>query len=380
MKKHTALQSISLLLKPTSSLCNLSCAYCFYRRVRDIYPSMPTKMSLPVAECVIRKTLCADAPHNSFCWQGGEPLLMGLDFFRDIVALQKKYVRPGQVIENSLQTNGLMLDDQWCKFLRQENFLVGISLDGPAEIHDFYRKDFAQKGTFAEVMAGIGLMKKHDVQFNILCLLTDRNIKSPLELYDFFRSHDFRFLQFINCFENDALSNSPEPFSVHGEETGEFYVQLFDEWFARDFFNVSIRFFEDILMYLVDGVKASCCYNDACASYLVVEYNGDCYPCDFFVFKEWKIGNLMESGIRTLMASPLRKRFASRKADLAKACTTCRIAPFCKGDCTRFRYLPETGYKNISEYCTAIKMVYSHIEPHLPEIRKRVAAWRRGIF
>ena len=137
-------------------------------------------------------------------------------------------------------------------------------------------------------------MKKHDVQFNILCLLTDRNIKSPVELYNFFRSHDFKFLQFINCFEHDHASGALRSFSVRGEEAGEFYIKLFDEWFKKDFFDVSIRFFEDILLYLVDGIKASCCYNQECNSYLVVEHNGDCYPCDFFVFEEWKIGNLMQ--------------------------------------------------------------------------------------
>jgi uncharacterized protein len=376
MEKQTALQSISLLLKPTSSLCNLSCAYCFYRRAQSVYPEKQTKMNLTVARNVIRKTLLADAPINSFCWQGGEPTLMGLDFFRNVVELQKKYARPGQVIENSMQTNGLLLDDQWCEFLRQENFLVGVSLDGPAPIHDFYRKDHARKGTFAEVMRGIGLMRKHDVQFNILCLLTDRNIKSPVEVYDFFRSHDFKFLQFINCYEHDYASGALKAVSVRGEETGEFYIKLFAEWFKKDFFNVSIRFFEDILLYLVDGIKASCCYNKECNSYLVVEHNGDCYPCDFFVSEEWKIGNLMESGISEMMNSPLRAKFASRKADVPEACEGCRIAPFCQGDCTRFRYLPETGYENLSEYCTAIKMVYHYIEPHLPEIRQRVAAYR----
>jgi len=221
-------------------------------------------------------------------------------------------------------------------------------------------------------------MKKHGVQFNILCLLTDRNIKSPVELYNFFRSHDFKFLQFINCFENDYTSGALKAFSVRGEETGEFYIKLFDEWFEKDFFDVSIRFFEDILLYLVDGVKASCCYNNTCSSYLVVEHNGDCYPCDFFVFEEWKIGNLMKSDLRSIMNSPLRSRFASLKEDLPEACRECRIVPFCRGDCTRFRYLPETGYKNISEYCTAIKGIYHHIEPHLPEIRQRVEAFRRG--
>ncbi|MDP2853099.1 MAG: anaerobic sulfatase maturase [Smithellaceae bacterium] len=365
-----------MLVKPASGLCNLSCSYCFYRRAQDLYPETPTKMSLPVAETLIRKTLLSNAQLNSFCWQGGEPTLMGLDFFREAVAFQKKYSRPGQVIENAMQTNGLLLDDHWCEFLRQENFLVGISLDGPAPIHDFYRKDRASKGTFKEVMKSIGLMKKHDVQFNILCLLTDRNIKSPAEIYNFFRSHDFKFLQFINCFEHDYTSGSLKAFSVSGKETGEFYIKLFDEWFKNDFFDVSIRFFEDILLYLVDSVKASCCYNKECNSYLVVEHNGDCYPCDFFVFEEWRLGNLMESGIQTIMTSQLRAEFASLKADLPETCQECRIASFCMGDCTRFRHLQENGCSNISEYCTAIKMVYSHIEPHLPEIRQRVEAYR----
>jgi uncharacterized protein len=376
MEKQTALQAMSLLVKPASGLCNLSCAYCFYRRVRDMYPETTMKMSLHTLEIMIRKALSANADLNSFCWQGGEPTLMGLDFFRHAVAFQKKYARPGQAIENSMQTNGLLLNDEWCEFLREESFLVGISLDGPRPIHDFYRRDQARKGTFAEVMRSIGLMKEHDVQFNILCLLTDQNIKSPLELYNFFRSHDFKFLQFINCFEHDCTSGAQKSFSVSGKETGEFYIKLFDEWFKKDFFNVSIRFFEDILLYLVDGLKASCCYNKECSSYLVVEHNADCYPCDFFVFDQWKIGNLMENSIREMMTSPLRVKFASLKADVAKPCRECRIAPFCNGDCTRFRYLPETGYKNMSEYCMAIKMVYQHIQPHLPEIRQRVAAYR----
>ena len=376
MKMQTAPQSISLLLKPASSLCNCSCEYCFYRRVGELYPEGKTLMSRAVAETVIRKTLNAGAPLNSFCWQGGEPLLMGLDFFQDAVAFQKRYAHPGQAIENSLQTNGLLLDDAWCAFLRRENFLVGVSLDGPAPIHDFYRKDHNDNGTFAEVMRGIGLLKRHDVPFNILCLLTDRNIQSPEELYHFFRSEDFKFLQFVNCFEKDASSGTLKPFSVRGEKTAEFYIKIFDMWFEKDFFDVSIRFFEDILLYLIDGVKASCCYNCACTGYLVVEHNGECYPCDFFVSGDWKIGNLMADTIGAVLDHPLRLRFASLKAELPETCRECRISPFCMGDCTRFRSLPGNGYGNVSEYCTAILRVYRHIEPHLPEIRKMVAAYR----
>nr|MBP9531177.1 radical SAM protein [Syntrophaceae bacterium] len=172
MNGRLAPESISLLLKPASSLCNLACDYCFYRRTEELYPGHATKMTRKILETVIRKTLSVASPFNSFCWQGGEPLLMGIDFFRDVAAFQKKYARPGQIIENSLQTNGLLLDAPWCEFLRKENFLVGVSLDGPAEIHNFYRKDYAGHGSFDGVMRGIGLMQEHEVSFNILCLLT----------------------------------------------------------------------------------------------------------------------------------------------------------------------------------------------------------------
>jgi uncharacterized protein len=328
-------------------------------------------MSSLEAETIICNTLSANAEHNSFCWQGGEPLLMGLDFFRDAVDFQKRHSMSGQIIENSIQTNGILINDEWCEFFWKENFLVGISLDGPKDIHNFYRKNHNSIGSFDDVMKSISMMEKHAVEFNILCLLTDRNIKFPIELYKFFRSYDFKYLQFINCFENDTTTGELKKFSVHGEETGEFYIRLFDEWFKKDFFDVSIRFFEDMLLYFVDGVKASCCYNDYCSSYIVVEHNGDCYPCDFYVYKEWNIGNLVNNSLQAVLKNSLRARFASLKSTLNAECMKCGISAFCMGDCTRFR-----TSLNISEYCKTIKILYSHIEPYLPEIKKRVAEFR----
>ncbi len=376
MNKKNVPQSLSLLVKPASCLCNISCEYCFYRRVHDLYPDSSRRMNSAMLELLTKKTLAAGAVFNSICWQGGEPLLMGLDFFQEAVALQKRYAGAGQIIENSIQTNGLLLDDAWCEFFCQEHFLVGISLDGDARIHDHYRKDHQDGGTFQKTMRGIDFLKAQGVAFNILCLLTDRNIKHPLDVYDFFRAHDFRFLQFINCFEPDSTTGILKEVSVRGRETGEFYIKLFDRWYQNDFFDVSIRFFEDILLYLVDGVKASCCYNHTCGSYVVVEHNGDCYPCDFFVDKNWKIGNLEKSDLLTIMKSPLNAAFAAMKTALPDECKTCAILSFCRGDCTRYRYRRESGFTNISEYCACIKMVYHHIKPYLPEIRKRVEAVR----
>ncbi len=367
---HTSAQSISLLLKPASCLCNLSCEYCFYNRVHDLYPGSSKKMSALDEETIICNTLSANAMHNSFCWQGGEPMLMGIDFFRDAVEFQKRYSQPGQIIENSIQTNGVLINEEWCRFFLKENFLVGISLDGPKDIHDFYRKKNDGSGSFDDVMKSISMMKKFGVEFNILCLLTDRNIKFPVELYNFFRSHGFNFIQFINCFENDAAGDLKK-ISVRGEETGEFYIRLFDQWYRNDFSDVSIRFFEDILMYYVDGVKASCCYNNICSSYIVVENNGDCYPCDFYVYEKWNIGNLANSSIQSVLKNPQRAKFASLKSNISEECRKCDISGFCLGDCTRFRTID-----NISEYCISMKMIYNHIEPYLPEIKRRVAEIR----
>jgi uncharacterized protein len=352
-------------------MCNLSCEYCFYKRVNGIYKDNLKKMNPIDAESIICNTLSANAAHNSFCWQGGEPMLMGVDFFRDALDFQKKYAMPGQIIENSIQTNGVLINREWCDFFRKEKLLVGISLDGPRDFHDFYRKNSAGHGSFDDVMKSIEMMEKYGVEFNVLCLLTDRNIKYPLEIYKFFRSRGFRYLQFINCFETDFQLGKIKNFSVSGKETGEFYIQIFDEWFNNDFYDVSIRFFEDMLMYFIDGVKASCCYNETCCSYIVVEHNGDCYPCDFYVYEEWNIGNLSNLSLQSVLKNPLRRKFAEIKSAYSPECAKCSILSFCRGDCTRFRFID-----NKSEYCISMKMIYDHIKPYLPEIKKRVDVFR----
>jgi uncharacterized protein len=301
------MNALSFLIKPASHLCNLDCNYCFYKKTETLYPDQKAFMSAETADILIQKAMGYGAAMNSFCWQGGEPTLLGTSFYQAVVERQKHYQQPNQMVENSVQTNGLLLDSAWCDILRDNHILVGLSLDGPGEVHDQYRISSNGIGSFQKVMNSVRLLRKHVVEFNILTLLTDANIHRPDELYAFYRSHDFNWLQFIPCFEHEPQTGAPMPYAVNGEDLGRFYSRLFDLWFEDGFPYVSVRLFEDILIYMLDGVQASCCWKKRCNSYVVVEHNGDCYPCDFFVDPAWKLGNICEDTLESILSSPLRE-------------------------------------------------------------------------
>jgi uncharacterized protein len=328
-------------------------------------------MDLATARSLVRKTLELGCQQNLFCWQGGEPTLMGLDFFREVVQFQKQWASPGQIIENTLQTNGTLLDDAWADFLAKHRFLVGLSLDGPRTVHDRYRVYAPGQGTYAKVMQAANLLRNRGVPFNILTLLTTANVSQVKSLYAFYRQQGWTHLQFIPCCESDPLTGEQLDFSIDAQELGRFYCELFDSWMKDGFSEVSIRTFEDILVYYIDGAQVSCNWLEQCSSYLVVEHNGDVYPCDFFVYPEWKLGNLVQQSYGEILANPRRGRFARQKAELPPQCTDCRWLSFCHGDCTRFRMDPEGGFTRVSTYCAARKMLLEHMEPHLESIRRK---------
>ncbi len=363
------MQFLNLLLKPSSFLCNLDCEYCFYKRVESLYPSEASLMSIDTARVIIQKALSLGAVRNSFCWQGGEPTLCGLDFYREVLALQKRYAQPHQHVENSIQTNGYLLDDEWADFLRQNRILVGLSLDGPKDIHNRYRKSFSGGGTFDAVRNSMALLKKRRAPFNVLTLLSDANVHYPEKVYSFFRRNGVNHLQFIPCLERDPQTGRSEPFAISGEDLGAFYSTVFDLWVKDGFPTVSIRLFEDILIYWLDGNKTSCSWLDRCDSYLLIEHNGDCYPCDFFVYPEWKLGNLIDDSFETVLRSPLRKRFAEMKTPVPPQCLQCRWRAFCQGDCTRYRRTPKGDYSARSELCRAWTILLEHMENHPCNIR-----------
>jgi len=346
--------------------------------VHDVYPNHPKVMSLSVAEQLIQSAVNTNVMHISFCWQGGEPTLAGLDFFRAIVALQRNYRKPNQAIENSIQTNGVLLDSEWCRFLSENNFLVGVSLDGPKEIHDCYRKDYAGRGSFDTVMAAIACMNKYSVQYNILTLLTDSNIAKANEIYSFFCQNNFSYLQFIPCFEYDEYGNRL-PYSVTGNDLGNFYCKLFDEWYRDGFPYVQVRLFQDILLYAIQEVKTSCCWMQNCDSYIVVEHNGDCYPCDFFVYPEWHLGNIMNYHLLDILNNEKRNRFAQLKREINQECSICSINNFCMGDCTRYRFTTTINQRGTSKLCEAWKMLFDHYRHYEKELVGRVSKLQQSV-
>ena len=333
-------------------------------------------MTAETADRFITTAMAYGAARTSFCWQGGEPTLLGPDFYKRAAETQHRHPAPGRQVENSLQTNGTLLNAEWCRFLSSHRFLVGLSLDGPEDIHNRYRTRADGRGSFGQVMEAAGLMTGHGVDFNILTLLTDANINQPERLYRFFRQQGFNHLQFIPCIENGPDGRLLD-YSATAADLGRFYCRLFDLWLEDGFPHVSIRLFEDILIYMLDGVRASCAWGERCDSYLLVEHNGDCYPCDFFVYPEWRLGNILTRDVRDLLNDPLRRRFARMKSERDPACSACPWLDFCQGDCTRHRRTGPADFRGRSMYCQAWQGLLDHITGHPSDIRSLALAARR---
>jgi len=264
-------------------------------------------------------------------------------------------------------------------FLAHHHFLVGLSLDGPAPIHDHYRTFASGRGSYDKVMATANLLKRQQVAFNILAMLTDRNIRRANDLYRFFRSKGFSHLQFIPCYQRHPQTGELLGYSVSGEALGAFYCDLFDLWMKDGFYEMSIREFEEILIYAIDGVHTACNRFDRCLSYLVVEHNGDVYPCDFYVYPEWKLGNIVAQPADEVLNSPVWQRFSKRKSLLPQACKSCRWLAYCQGDCPRYRSDGAEDSPDGGAFCAALKTLLEHIEPHLDTIRKRAMEVRGTI-
>ncbi len=362
---------MNLLIKPASYLCNLDCSYCFYKTTARLYADPRPMMRPATAETLIAKAFALGDGFNSFCWQGGEPTLMGLGFYRRVLGMQSKLAAPGQVVENSIQTNGILINDNWAGFFAENQILVGLSLDGPQAIHDRNRVDCKGQGSYAAVMRAAETLSRAGAAFNILTLLTADNVTQPQTLYEFFLKQGFTHLQFIPCTDLDSKTGKPLSRAVSAEALGNFYIQLFNLWLKNGFPHVSIRLFEDILLFMLDGVRASCSWLPACDSYLVVEHNGDVYPCDFYVDAAHLLGNIHKDKFEDLINSSKRIAFAQAKAKWPQACRECRFANFCQGDCPRYRIAGQ------SMLCRAWIMLFEHIEAHPVNIRTKALEARR---
>jgi uncharacterized protein len=349
----------SLLIKPASAVCNLDCEYCFYLdRDADPYKELPARrMTLDTLERLVESYLFYSYPQSSFIFQGGEPTLAGLPFFEKLVEFQKQYGRGGQDVSNALQTNGTLLDENWCQLLREYNWFVGLSLDGTEEMNDLFRYNKEKRGTWKRVMQSVELLQKQNVEFNILCVLSQANVGKTKDLYRFFKGLGVQNVQFIPLAEFDA-SGRPLPFAITPEQYGRFLVELFDVWWP-DRRSMRIRFFDNIAESLAGQKPTTCTMHETCDSYVVVEYNGDVFPCDFFVEKPWKLGNVMADSWSEIARRPRRFEFASKKTLAHPDCQVCEYQSICHGGCPKFRAGPHRQFEDLDYFCSAYKMIYA---------------------
>lgn len=367
-KEQRTVRPFSLLIKPASADCNLRCEYCFYLRKSALYPAesqhrMPDK----VLEALIAGYLKTEQPGYVFAWQGGEPSLMGVDFFRRVTDLQQQYGTKGCSISNALQTNATLLDEDLCHHLARYRFLTGVSLDGPPVLHDRYRKSADGRGTYRQVMKGIENLRKCGAEFNALVLVNAENAGYPGEVYRQLCELGIQYHQYIPCVEFDP-SGKPMPFTITGEQWGRFLCGIFDQWVSRDINRVSVRLFDSLLAFMLEGTYTSCTLAGHCCQYFVVEYNGDVYPCDFFVEPGRRLGNILENTWEEMQASAAYLDFGALKHRWNPQCSTCSWLAYCSGDCLKHRIYGGMPPENTSWLCPGWEMFYRHAIPSLREI------------
>lgn len=381
-----------VLTKPSGARCNLDCTYCFYvekDRLRRL-PG-PSRMSDAVLEAYVRQYIASqDTPEVAFAWQGGEPTLMGIPFFERVLHWQRIH-HGGKTIRNGLQTNGTLLNDAWGSFLSRHGFLVGISIDGPPALHDAYRVDRRRRPTSSAVLRGVEILHRHRVEFNTLTVVHRRNARHPAEIYQFLKKIGSRFLQFIPVVERWSRlpaeeagpasrrnldsppatgadpSDAVTDWSVQPEDYGLFLNTVFDEWVHGDVGRVFVRDFDSTLAAWAGHPSPICIAAETCGNALAVEHNGDVYPCDHYVYPEWKLGNLLATDLRDLAHSPAQRRFGADKRDtLPAACRQCHYLFACHGDCPKLRFVPLPGPgTRISYLCPGRLAFFRHVDPYM---------------
>jgi uncharacterized protein len=378
-----------VLAKPTGAICNLDCSYCFFLSKEALYPGSQFRMAPDLLETYIRQVIESQTgPQVTIAWQGGEPTMMGVDFFRTAVELVERYRRPGTTIEHTIQTNGTLLDDAWCDLFLEANVLVGLSMDGPPEMHDAYRVDKGGKPTHHRVLAAARLLQRRGVDFNILCTVHAANAGHPLQIYRYFRDElGARYLQFIPIVERVTAQVLPfaeagwghraaeRPLykqegdqvtqrSVRPEQWGEFLTVIFDEWVRRDVGTVFVQLFDAALASWLGTTPAMCIFAETCGDALALEHTGDLYSCDHFVEPAYRLGNIRDTHMLELVASPQQRAFGAAKRDTLPAyCRQCPVRFACNGECPRNRFIDTPdGEPGLNYLCAGYRSFFTHID------------------
>jgi len=380
--------SFHVMAKPIGPVCNLDCTYCYYLEKEKLFPRGENfRMKPEVLDAYIRQYIeSQSSPEITFAWQGGEPTLLGVDYFKKIVELERKYAG-GRPVHNALQTNGTKLDHEWCRFFRENGFLIGLSIDGPRALHDTYRVDKGGKPTFDRVMHGLNLLKKHQVEFNTLTVVNASNVKHPLKVYDFLRETGSGFIQFIPLVERvpaergsnldfaepPEAGQSPSPvtrWSVNAELYGDFLIAIFDQWVRRDVGKVFVQMF-DVSLGIWSGAGAGLCvFLENCGRALAIEHNGDLFSCDHFVYPKYQLGNIMNNSLGDMVNSERQSAFGRAKSDLLpKYCRECDVRFACNGECPKHRFIKTPdGEEGLNYLCPAYKKFFHHVDPLMKQM------------
>ena len=376
-----------VMLKPVGAACNLACNYCYYLEKSNLYKHQPKRqMSEELLERFVKDYIEAQTMNEVvFTWHGGEPTLRPLSFYQKAVELQKKYAG-GRIIHNSLQTNGTLLTDEWCRFLKANNWLVGISIDGPEAFHDRYRRDSQGKPSWKKVMEGIRLLQHYGVEWNAMAVVNRYNADHPQAFYRFFKSIGCQYIQFTPIVERnvqhadgrhlasigDATDAPVTDFSVTPEQWGSFLCGLFDEWVKQDIGRVFVQIFDSMLANWVGVAPGSCIYAKECGHAGVMEYNGDVYSCDHFVFPQYKLGNINEHTLIEMLYGEKQRRFSQLKYNkLPRQCKECRWAFACHGECPKNRFVNDRyGNPGLNYLCAGYRRFFEHIAPTMDEMKK----------
>lgn len=364
-----------IFTKPVGAVCNLRCSYCYYLARKDLYADRGSfQMSDKLLEKYISQHIEATTDDVvMFSWHGGEPTLAGLDFYRKALVLQKKYNSAGKRIINGIQTNGTLLNDEWCRFLADENFLTGISMDGPEEYHDRYRKGRDGSGSFRQVMRGYELLKKFGITTEVLCVVNSYNGGSPGILYDFFRGIDAKYMTFLPLVERvpgseTGVSSETVPAVVFGN----FLSEIFDRWVEKDAGRIKIQIIEEALRRAFNQEHTLCIFKVNCGGVPVVEHNGDFYSCDHYVDQDHLLGNINEGSLAGFLDSEKQQAFGrSKSLSLPRYCRECDVLDMCNGECPKNRFiLTPDGEPGLNYLCPGYKIFFKHCQPFIDELRK----------
>lgn len=372
------LSDFQIFAKPVGSACNLKCRYCYYLGKNDLYPdtSHYTMTDDILEKYIVQHIEASTGTIISFSWHGGEPLLAGIEFYRKVLRLQSKFKPAGKTIVNGLQTNGTLINEEWCRFLEKESFIIGISIDGPAEFHNTFRRTKDNRATWQQVIRGYQLLKKHGIFAEILCVVNAENVKYPLIIYDFFKQAGVKFITFLPLVEqNSDSSTGVSVDSVQSKEFGHFLSEVFDTWVENDIGEIKIQIFEEAVRTAFNQEHTLCIFKVNCGAVPVIEHNGDFYSCDHYVDKEYLLGNITDHSLAYFLESRRQKEFGKAKSfKLPKYCLKCEVLSMCNGECPKNRFiLTPDGESGLNYLCDGYRYFFNHCRPFVEAI---AAVWK----